>query len=146
MSRATASDVVRMIHFFRRTKSDIATCLNAVRMSIGYRLLELSPGSRCLSTTGEEDDLNRVQQDEEIQEKGKVLDVVEIVLQLLERVVDRSAIAILDLGPAGDSWLHGEALHVVRDLLLKLMDELRPLGARPDEAHVPDQDVEELRK
>src|SRR5713226_8496526 len=133
-----------MIHFFRRTKSDSATCFNALRMSIGYRLLGLSPGSRYLSTTGEENDLDRVEQDQEIEEERKVLDVVQVVLQLLERVVDRSAVAVLDLGPAGDSRLHREPLHVVRDLSLEFVDELRPLGSWPDEAHVAEQHVEEL--
>src|SRR6266849_525374 len=144
MHTTSANVVARMTHFFRRAKSDSATCFSAVKMSIGYRLLGLSPGTRYLSTTREENYLDRVQQNQEIEEERKVLDVVQIVLQLLERVVDRGAVTVLDLGPAGDSRLHREPLHVVRDLPLEFVDELRPLGTRPDEAHVAEQHIEEL--
>src|ERR1700682_5912568 len=146
-----------MIHFFRRAKSDSATCFNALRMSIGYRLLCVSPDTSVIivgcrrirewsSSPCEEDDLNGAQQDQEVEEKREILDVVEVILQFLERVVYRGAIAILDLSPAREAGLHGQPLHVVRDLFLKRVDEFRSLGARADEAHVPDQDIEELRE
>src|SRR5689334_12256426 len=63
-----------------------------------------------------------------------VLDVIEVVLDpLLDRGVAAPAV---DLGPAGEAGLHLVAEHVLRHPLLELLDEERPLGARPDERHV----------
>ena len=42
--------------------------------------------------------------------------------------------------------LHLVAQHVARDLAAELLDEDRPLGTRPDEAHVAAQHVPELRQ
>ena len=36
--------------------------------------------------------------------------------------------------------------HVLRKLLLELLDEVRPLGPRPDQGHVALQDVPDLRQ
>src|SRR5688500_10748768 len=55
-----------------------------------------------------------------------VLDVVEVVLDpLLDRGVAPPAI---DLRPAGQARAHLVAEHVLRDTLLELVDEERPLG------------------
>src|SRR2546430_8939728 len=98
------------------------------------------------SASSEEDDLYRVEQDQKVEEQRQILDVVEVVLQFFERIFDRSAVTVFDLGPAGDAGLHGQPFHVVRNLFLEGMDEFRTLGAGSDEAHVAQQDVEELRQ
>ena len=73
-----------------------------------------------------------------------VLDVVEVVLDaLLER---RVAAPAVDLRPAGDAGLHLVAQHVLRDPVLELLDEERPLGPRADDRHVAPQHVPELRQ
>ena len=50
------------------------------------------------------------------------------------------------LRPAGDAGLDAVAVVVAVDVLAEELDELRPLGARPDEAHLALQDVQELRQ
>src|SRR5882672_4203691 len=143
---ARVSALVTMIHFFRLAKSESATCRTMVKMStasFSYVGIRNEP-DECSAAPSEQHDLNGVEQDQEVEEERKVLDVVEIVLQLLERVVDGGAVVILVLGPAGDAELHGEPLHVEENLLLEILDELRTLGARSDEAHVAHQHIEEL--
>src|SRR5437879_2356917 len=107
--------------------------------------MRIEPKQRSAASS-EKDDLNSVEQDQKIEEERKVLDVVQIVLELFQRVVDGRSVAVLDLSPARDPRLDGKPLHVERDLLLKVLDELWPLRARSDEAHVPHEDVEELRE
>src|SRR5438094_3884322 len=107
--------------------------------------MRIEPKQRSAASS-EKDDLNRVEQDQKIEEERKVLDVVQIVLELFQRVVDGRSVAVLDLSPARDPRLDGKPLHVEGDLLLQVLDELGPLRARPDEAHMPHEDVEELRK
>src|SRR5581483_11571633 len=48
--------------------------------------------------------------------------------------------------PAGDARADEMPLGVARMLLLELLHENRPLGARTDHRHVAAQDVEELRQ
>ena len=54
-------------------------------------------------------------------------------------------VAAADLGQTGDARLHVEALAVTRSLLDVPLDEVGSLGARADEAHLPLEDVDELR-
>ena len=82
--------------------------------------------------------------DLQIEAHRPVLDVVQVVLDaLLER---RVAAPAVHLRPAGDAGLHLVAQHVLRDLVLELRDEMRPLRARPDDRHVAAQHVPELRQ
>src|SRR6185503_9692195 len=58
----------------------------------------------------------------------------------------RVAAPAVDLGPAGQAGAHLVAQHVLRDALLELMDEVRPLGPRTYQRHVAAQDVPQLWK
>src|SRR5262244_1049773 len=70
-------------------------------------------------------------QDLHVEQQRPVLDVVEVVLDpLLDRRVAPPAV---HLGPARDPALHAVAEHVLRDALLELLHDRRPLGPRPDE-------------
>ena len=64
-------------------------------------------------------------------------------MRLRIEVLPRQAV---DLGPAGDAGLDPVSHHVVRDLVLELVDESRALGSRADERHLSQEDVPELRK
>src|SRR5215510_14227536 len=145
-NNTSAPTTVRAIHFFRRTSSDRATCLRVLTMSIGYRLLRRCPDPRWSSTSGEQHDLHGVEQDQEVEEQRKILDVVEVVLQLLQRIFNRGAVAIPDLRPAGEPRFHGQPFHVIRDFLLEALHELRSFRPRPDEAHVTEQHIDQLRE
>src|SRR5207245_8062221 len=86
----------------------------------------------------------RMQQEYQVEAQGPALDVVEVVLDaLLDR---RAAAPAVDLRPSGDAGLHLVAQHVAGDAPPELLDERRSLGARPDQAHVTAQHVEELRQ
>src|SRR4051794_38838759 len=94
----------------------------------------------------EDDDLGGVEQDYKIEENGKVLHVIQIVLKLLTRFLDGSGVWVADLRPAGDARRHQRTELVVGQLLLELVDERRALGARTDDAHVAADDVDDLRQ
>src|SRR6185436_8450506 len=81
-------------------------------------------------------DLRSLEQDHQIEQKTAILDVVEIVLQFLERVFVGGPVAVAELRPSGDAGLHRVTLAVVWDFLTQLCHESRSLGTRTDEAHV----------
>src|SRR5436305_11460658 len=82
--------------------------------------------------------------DLEIERDRPVLDVIEVVLDaLLER---RVAAPAVDLRPSSDAGLDLVAQHVLRDAVLELLDEERPLRTRADDRHVAAEDVPELRQ
>src|SRR5262245_37782263 len=82
--------------------------------------------------------------DLQVEANRPIFDVVEIVLDaLFER---RVAAPAIDLRPAGKARLDLVAEHVLRDLVPELLDEMRTLGPRPDDGHVPAQHVPELRE
>src|SRR6266481_651495 len=82
--------------------------------------------------------------DLEVEREGPALDVFDVVLDaLLERGI---AAEPVDLRPAGDTRLHLVAQHVAGHGLPEPLDEDRSLGARPDDAHLPTQDIHELRQ
>src|SRR4051812_21143934 len=99
------------------------------------------PDMALASSNLEQDDLQSVEKDGEVEEHRKALDVVEIVLELLQRILDRSGVAATHLGMAGPSRLHVQPLAEERHLLLELRHEDGALGARTHHAHVSPQHV-----
>lgn len=84
------------------------------------------------------------EQDFQIEQERPPSDVVEIILNTLPQGGPTSP--SVDLGPTRHSDGHGVAKLVVGDFGTEFLDEDWSLGARPDEAHITDQDVEQLRK
>ena len=73
----------------------------------------------------------------------QVLDVEEVVLQLLHRVLDAGAVGVAHLRPAGQAGLHDVALAVERDLPRQVLRRTRaaPAAGRPGSCrreHVPE--------
>ena len=58
--------------------------------------------------------------------------VIEIVLKLVNCVRFAVAVGIVDLCPAGDSWLYQMAKMIERDLLFVALHTFFPLRARAD--------------
>src|ERR687892_1245365 len=86
---------------------------------------------------GEEEDL-------EVEGEGPVLDVVVVPF---DAVTHRSVTAeAADLGPARHSGLDAMAVVVAVEARTEEVHELRPLRARPHEAHVAAQHVDQLRQ
>src|SRR5689334_15220473 len=81
------------------------------------------------SAATEDDRLNGLEQNRRVEREALVLDVVEIVLQLLPRVFNRSAVRIFNLRPARQAGSDQVPLLVERNLLGELRDEVRALGA-----------------
>src|SRR6187399_879745 len=100
--------------------------------------MDVSTTSRAPS---EQNGLECLQNDEEVEEHGRVLDVEKVVLQLLERVLRTGAVGVAHLCPARDAGPHHMPLTVVRDLFRQFGDELRTLRPRPDQAHLAAQHV-----
>src|SRR5712691_9931988 len=103
------------------------------------------PDVRTLDTPVEKNRLDGFEHDEDVEAEREILDVEKVVLQLLHRVLNRCAVGVAHLGPAGDSGFDHVALAVERNLLLELADELRALRPWSDERHVPTQHVPQLR-
>src|SRR5512134_282477 len=91
-----------------------------------------------------EHDLDRLDENREIEQQAPVLDVVQVVLKLLERILFGRAVRVAELCPPGDAGLHAVALAVVRDRVLEVVHELRSLRTWADEAHVAAEHVQQL--
>src|SRR5687767_3934374 len=103
-------------------------------------ILDMSDCRTALEETADEGEPH----DFDVERDGPVFDVVEVELDtLFERGVAAPAVY---LRPAGDAGLDLVAQHVLRDAVLELLDEERPLGTRPDDRHVALEDVPELRQ
>src|SRR5690606_9196687 len=94
----------------------------------------------------QENHFDRIEKDGDIEPEREALDVIEVVLQLLDRVVDGSGVVAPHLGVPGHTGAYVEPLAEIGDLPLELIDEHRPLRARPNEAHVASEHVPELRQ
>src|SRR3970282_2268865 len=91
-----------------------------------------------------EDRAPRAPQDLDVEAERPVLDVIEVVLDAL--LDGRVAAPAVHLRPSGHAALHLVAQHVPGDALLELLDEARPLRARPYQGHVALEHVQELRQ
>src|SRR5688572_24533773 len=92
----------------------------------------------------EQNDFDRLQQHHEVEGERVVLDVVEVVLELLARVLGRGTVAVAHLRPAGDARLDEMPLGIEGNGFGELLHEGRALRPRADEAHVAEQHVEKL--
>ena len=66
----------------------------------------------------QQDGLDRLEDDEQVERERQVLDVEEVVLQLLQRVLDAGAVGVAHLRPAGEPGPDDVALAVERNLLV----------------------------
>ena len=73
-----------------------------------------------------------------------MLDVEEVVAELPRRAGLRAGVAAANLRPAGEPGLDEAPAAVVPEALLEVDHDLGALGARPDERHLPSEDVPEL--
>src|SRR5882672_460488 len=103
----------------------------------------VSPSAR---ETPEEHGARCFEQDESVEHRRLIFDVVEIVLMFFPRVLDRSPIGVADLRPSGQPRFDQVTLGVIRNSLFKLFDEDRAFGPRPDQAHLAANDIEQLRQ
>lgn len=92
------------------------------------------------------DGVQGFKQYQHVQRKGKMLDVVKIVLDFNLGFVFVAGIALGNLRPAGKAGFDDVAVAVKRDAALELIDKIFLLGARADQTHVALQDIEKLRQ
>src|SRR6185437_3475694 len=90
--------------------------------------------------------LERLEQDQEIEADGHVLDVKEIVSEFVAVVLEGREVASLRLRPAGSARLDRPALRVQRNLSREVQLLIGNKRARPDEIHLAEQNIVELRK
>ena len=76
----------------------------------------------------------------------RCLDVEEIVLKLLQRIVDTGTVAVSHLRPAGDARSNRMALPIERDLLRQLGNELGAFRPWTNKGHVTQKHVPQLRQ
>ena len=80
----------------------------------------------------------------QVQKRTPVVDVPDVELDpLLDAGV--AAVAV-HLRPTGDAGLHLMLHHVERDLFAELLNKVRKLRPRADQAHVTAEDVDQLRQ
>src|SRR5262245_24440155 len=90
-------------------------------------------------------DLNRPNRDDQVKENTVILNIIQVVGEFRFGILNRGAVRIVDLGPAGDAGTHAQTLAVVGNFARQSLDEEGPFRTRPDEAHVTTQDIENLR-
>src|SRR5208337_2871394 len=81
-----------------------------------------------------------LQHDRGVQHDREVPDVVEVVLELPERVLDAGAVAVVNLRPPGDPGLHQVAEVIAWNVALVLAHQPVPFRAGADEAHLAPED------
>src|SRR6266542_2491790 len=96
--------------------------------------------------TPEEHNPGCFEQDEGVEHRRLIFDVVEVVLMFFPRVLERSAIVVADLRPSGQPRFDQVTLGIIRNSLFELFDEDRAFGPRPDQAHLAANDIEQLRQ
>src|SRR5688572_6875952 len=73
-----------------------------------------------------------------------MLDIVEIVLQLHQRIFRAGPITVLDLRPTRQPWLYSVTYSIKWKPLNQLINEIGALRPRADQAHVTLENVPEL--
>lgn len=96
-----------------------------------------------LCRTFGDEDLDCLDHDDEVLDEAVVLDVHEIVDEL---VVGRRVVFREDLREAGDAGLDVVTVGVLGIDLAELVNEVWAFRSWPDEAHVADEDVPDLRQ
>src|SRR5580704_16424044 len=94
----------------------------------------------------ENNDLEGIDQDENIEKQAIVFDIVQIILQFLNRIFDGGSVLIAYLRPTGYPRLDAMPDVIKRNLLTELLDEKRPFRTRPDETHLAFENIEDLRE
>src|SRR5688572_14670380 len=90
--------------------------------------------------------LDRFEENEEVQRQRQVLDVVQVVLQLLERAFYAVGVVVADLRPSCYSRFEDVTLTVERDLVRQTRYEFGALGPRADQTHLATEHVPQLRQ
>src|SRR5262245_36170736 len=90
--------------------------------------------------------LDGVEDDERVERERQVLDVEQVVLQLLQRVLDAGAVGVAHLCPTGESRPQNMPLTIEGDLSRQFGDKLRSFRTRADETHVTLEDIPQLRQ
>src|SRR5690606_16204174 len=83
---------------------------------------------------------DRAEEDFQIQNEAEVIDVPRIES---EPLVPAREVSSVDGGPTGDAREHGVTPSLFGAVAIEVLDQQRP---RTDQAHVPEQHVEELRE
>src|SRR5215470_16765471 len=119
--------------------------MRSIRL-INLLLFIISPNNFLTSAreSPEEHNARRFEQDESVEHRRLIFDVVEVVLMFFPRVLERSAIVIADLRPSGQPRFNQVTLGVIRNSLFELFDEDRAFGPRPDQSHLAANDIEQL--
>src|SRR5262245_52219027 len=80
--------------------------------------------SGSLSPFPKQDNAHRLEKDQDVQEQGVILDVIEIELELGPCIFDRGTVRVANLRPPGHARLHAVTQVVEGNLLLQLRNEV----------------------
>src|SRR4051812_17166775 len=115
---------------------DVSKGITSVKAS-----LELN--SFCASP--KQDNLHRLEHDQEIQPDGRILDIKQVVLKLLARVLKSIAVLILNLRPSCNTGAHDMAQVVIRNLPAQPLHEFRTFRTWAYEVHISFEHTPQLR-
>src|ERR1700730_3125631 len=87
---------------------------------------------------------DRPQENCQVESQRKVLDVVEVVVELFLSVCDRVAVFVAYLRPTSDSWRNSVSQWVKRDFAREEFDEFGTFGSRSNKTHVSTQHIPQL--
>src|SRR6185312_3728867 len=93
----------------------------------------------------EQDHADSADHDQKVENKIAMVHVIQIVCQLLSRVLDGGAVGVVHLRPPGDAGPDVMSVGVEWEDLAQLIDEVRALWPRADQAHFAAQYVDDLR-
>src|SRR5687768_6394799 len=94
----------------------------------------------------EHNHFNGIYENDDIEKQAMILDIVQVILQLFDRILHRGPVAIANLGPSGYSRLDAVSDVVIRDFGTKLIYKIWPFRTRSNKTHFAVQDIEYLGK
>src|SRR4029077_586133 len=98
-----------------------------------------------LRAPAQQDDLDRLEHDQNVQTERRILDIEQVVLQLFLGVLYGITVLVANLRPAGNPGPHGVADPVIRNFLAEPLHKFRTLRPRSHKSHIALEHAPQLR-
>src|SRR6185312_10775178 len=102
------------------------------------------PPGGLLGAFADQHDLGRLNNDGEVKEHGKMLDVEKVIFELGFGLLQAGAVNIANLGPAGEAGTDAVALVEEGNFAIEHLAEVGHLRPGTDQAHLTTQSIDEL--
>src|SRR6185312_14727176 len=116
------------------------------RGSVGMNGDECLPPGGLLGAFADQHDFGRLNNDGEVKEHRKMLDIEEVIFELGPGLLEAGAVNIANLRPAGEAGTDAMALVEEGNFAIEHFAEVRHFRPGTDQAHLTTQNIDELRQ